>query len=123
MYSQTVRKSVNRADSNYTDDVIALLEKVPNVNQIVATAFLDVPGHNCVQTSWSNFALYSISFGPLLNTIQAVRCPSVGIINGLQVIFPTLPCGGLEVLVGVEEGSVERLEGNRLWGKYAERRA
>lgn len=49
-----VRKSVAKADKNYSDDVIALVDKLEDVDRIIPKAFTDVPGFNCVQTSVSN---------------------------------------------------------------------
>lgn len=121
-----VRKAVNTAGPGYTNDIIALLEKVPDVNQITATAFLDVPGHYCVQTSWAGFKMYDLQWGPMFGgRVQAVRCPNVGVINGCQCVLPALPeemGGGLEVAIGVEEKSLYRLDHNELWNKYAKRR-
>lgn len=51
--------------------------------------------------------------------IQAMRCPDVGVINGLQIPFPPLPDGGLEILVGVEETCLDKLLCEPLWNKYA----
>ncbi|KAH6657798.1 transferase family-domain-containing protein [Truncatella angustata] len=117
-----VREAVGRAKEGFTDDVITLIDKhVEDVDRLVPTAFLDVPGFNCVQTSWINFALYDIEWGQL-GKIQAVRSPSVGVINGLQVIFPVLPDGGLEVLVGVEDSCIDRLLHEPLWNKFAKAR-
>ena len=76
-----------------------------DVDRLVPTAFLDIPGFNCVQTSWVGFELYRLDWGPLLGgKIEAVRAPHVGVINGLQVILPPLPDGGIEDLVGVGKG-------------------
>ncbi|RDW66612.1 hypothetical protein BP5796_09361 [Coleophoma crateriformis] len=99
-----ILSSMSLADE-WTDDITTLIDKhVVDVDRVVPTAFLDVPGFNCVQSSGANFALYDLDWGHALgNKIQAVRSPSNGVINGLQVILPTLPDGGLEVLVGVEE--------------------
>ncbi|KAH8892183.1 trichothecene 3-o-acetyltransferase [Thozetella sp. PMI_491] len=119
-----VRQAVLRADKEWTDDIIALIEKhVEDVDRLVPTAFLDVPGFHCVQTSWVNFTLYDIDWGHALgNNIQAVRSPSCGVLNGLQVIFPILPDGGLEVLVGVEDSYLDRLLCEPLWNKFAKAR-
>ncbi|KAL4756686.1 transferase family-domain-containing protein [Aspergillus foveolatus] len=105
-----IRKSLLRADENFTDDVVALVDKLEDVDRLVPTAFLDVPGFNCVQTSWTGFELYGLDWGSLLgHTIQAVRSPHVGVINGGQVVLPVLPDGGMEVIVGVEESCLDRL--------------
>ncbi|CZR55890.1 uncharacterized protein PAC_05778 [Phialocephala subalpina] len=121
----SIRRTINKmeAGKNWTDDVVALFERVPDVNQLVATAFLDVPGNHCVKTSWIGFEMYKLRWGPMFGDIMgAVRCPNVGVINGLQVVFPALPedsGGGLEVLIGVETDALPRLGGNELWNKYA----
>lgn len=118
-----IRKALLRADGQFTDDVVALVDRLEDVDRLVPTAFLDVPGNHCVQTSWANFELYGLDWGDALGgKIQAVRAPSVGVINGLQVMLPVLPDGGMEVLVGVEESCLEKLLSEPLWMKYAEPR-
>lgn len=64
--------------------------------------------------------MYDLNWGELLgNKIQAMRCPDVGVIHGLQIPFPPLPNGGLEVLVGVEERHLDGLLHDPVWTKYA----
>jgi hypothetical protein len=114
-----IRKAILKADEQFTDDVIALIEKVEDVDRLLPTAFLDVPGFNCVLTSWVNFELYGLDWGSLLgNRIEAVRVPHLGCINGLQVVLPVLPDGGMEILVGVEESCLDRLLSDPLFTKY-----
>jgi hypothetical protein len=87
---------------------------------LAPTAFLDVPGFNCVQTSWLNFKLYGLEWGSLLgDRIEAVRMPHVGVINGLQVVLPVLPNGGMEIMVGVEGDCLDRLLADPLFAKFA----
>lgn len=115
-----VRKAVLRADDNFGDDVVTLVDSLDDVNRLVPTAFLDVPGLNCVQSSWTGFDLHSLEWGPVLgNKIDTVRSPSVGLLHGAQIILPVLPDGGMEVLMGVEESCLERLLNDPLLGKYA----
>lgn len=115
-----IRKQILRADGQFTDDVAALVEKLEDVDRLVPRAFLDVPGFNCVQTSWVNFELYSLDWGSLLGgKIDAVRTPHVGVINGLQVVLPVLPDGGMEILVGIKEDCLDRLLREPLWTKFA----
>ncbi|KAJ5840986.1 uncharacterized protein N7525_006174 [Penicillium rubens] len=114
-----IRKAILRADGRFTDDVVALVEQLEDVDRLVPTAFLDLPGFNCVLTSWVNFELYGLEWGPLLgNKIEAVRVPHVGCINGCQVVLPVLPNGGIEILVGVEESCLDRLLDDPLFTKY-----
>ncbi|PSS06902.1 hypothetical protein M430DRAFT_54198 [Amorphotheca resinae ATCC 22711] len=118
-----IRRNVAKANQNYTDDIVTLLDSIPDHNRLVPTAFLDVPGHNCVLTSWVNFDLYTIDWGHMFGgAVEAVRAPNVGIINGCQVVLPAVPesrGGGFELLVGVEESAIHRLEMDALWTKYA----
>ncbi|KAK2017653.1 hypothetical protein LZ32DRAFT_576587 [Colletotrichum eremochloae] len=118
-----IRQALARADNQFVDDVATLVDKVEDVDRVVPTAFLDVPGNNCIQTSWVNFSLYDVQWGPALGgKIQAVRAPHVGVINGLQVVMPILPDGGMEILVGVEKDCLDRLLHEPLWMKFAEAR-
>lgn len=69
---------------------------------------------------WTKLPIYDFSWGELLgNKIQAMRCPDVGVINGLQIPFPPLPDGGLEVLIGVEQNQLSRLLHDPVFTKYA----
>lgn len=115
-----IRRAISRADKDWTDDIVTLVDGLEDVDRLVVKAFTDVPGFNCVQTSWINFKLYDLDWGQALgNRIRAVRSPSVGVINGLQVILPALPDGGIEVLVGVEQSCLEKLLVEPLWNKFA----
>ena len=51
--------------------------------------------------------------------IDAVRAPHVGVINGLQVVLPVLPDGGMEILVGVKEDCLDKLLHEPRWTKFA----
>ncbi|KAL4960511.1 transferase family-domain-containing protein [Aspergillus stella-maris] len=113
-----IRKAILRADQEFTDDVVTLVEGLEDVDRLCPTAFLDVPGFNCVQTSWTGFELYGLDWGSQLSRIESVRMPHVGVINGAQVVLPMLPDGGFEIMVGVEESCVERLLKDPLFTKY-----
>ncbi|KAF7175196.1 hypothetical protein CNMCM7691_006600 [Aspergillus felis] len=115
-----IRKAMLNANEEWTDDTIALEEQLEDVDRLVATAFLDVPGFNCLQSSWVNFDLYGLEWGPVLgDRIKAVRTPHVGVVNGLQVVLPRLPDGGMEVLVGVEGNCLDKLLKDPLFTKFA----
>ncbi|CAJ2503151.1 Uu.00g105450.m01.CDS01 [Anthostomella pinea] len=115
-----IRKSVTGLSDQYVDDLSALFESVEDVDRVVATAFLDVPGYNCVQTSWINLPVYELNWGKTLgNKVQACRSPDVGVINGGSLVVPALPEGGIEILVGVETKCLPRLLKDPLLAKYA----
>ncbi|KAJ5563931.1 Transferase [Penicillium frequentans] len=114
-----IRKTLNRVDDHFTDDLVTLVDSINDIDRLVATAFLDVPGKNCCQSSWLGFELYGIEWGPILgNKIEAVRLPHVGVINGAQLVLPQLPNGGMEVLVGVESNCLDKLLNDPLFNKY-----
>ena len=117
----TIRKSVLRLNDQYVDDLSTLFESVEDVNRVVATAFLDVPGFNCVQTSWINMAMYGLDWGKALGgKIQAVRSPDVGVINGGSLVLPKLPQGGIELIIGVESKCLPRLLADPFLAKFTE---
>ncbi|KAI1255137.1 hypothetical protein MGN70_003201 [Eutypa lata] len=119
--SIVIRKAVQRLNDQYVDDLSTLFEGVEDANRVVATAFLDVPGYNCVQTSWINMAMYSLDWGKGLgSTIQAVRSPDVGVINGGSLVLPKLPEGGIELIIGVESKCLPRLLADPFLAKFTE---
>ncbi|KAK2799590.1 hypothetical protein FQN50_008428 [Emmonsiellopsis sp. PD_5] len=114
-----IRKSILVAGNQFTDDVVTLVAQLEDVDRLVPTALLDVPGFNCVQSSWINFDLYALDWGALLGgKIEAVRVPSVGCINGAQIVLPMLPDGGMEVLIGVEGGCLGRVLSDPLFTRF-----
>ncbi|ETS79167.1 hypothetical protein PFICI_09020 [Pestalotiopsis fici W106-1] len=115
--------AANDYPGGLTNDISALVDSLPHVGLIVPGAFLDSPGLGCSQTSWAKLQLYGLEWGPLLgHRIASIRSPSCGILNGMQIMMPTLPGGGREVLCGIEERCLERLINEPLWRKYAETR-
>ncbi|KAL7619870.1 hypothetical protein AAE478_010416 [Parahypoxylon ruwenzoriense] len=116
-----IRKAMLRLTDQYVDNLSTLFESVEDVNRVVATAFLDVPGFNCVQTSWINLELYGLDWGKTLgHKILAVRSPDIGIINGGSAVLPVMPDGGIEMLIGVESKCLPRLLSDPLLAKYTE---
>ncbi|KAI4593697.1 hypothetical protein KJ359_008976 [Pestalotiopsis sp. 9143b] len=121
-----LRRAIAAADGyegGLTNDMIALVDRLPHVGLLVPGAFLDSPGLCCSQTSWARLQLYGLEWGPLLGGgIKSIRSPACGILNGMQIMMPALPGGGREVLCGIEERCLERLLNEPLWRKYAEPR-
>ncbi|KAF4452076.1 hypothetical protein F53441_5007 [Fusarium austroafricanum] len=119
-----IRKEVSlRLSNQFTDDVVTLVDQLEDVTRLVPTAFLDVLGKSSVQTSWSEFDLASVEWGPLLGgKIEAIRCPNTGILPGCHVVLPTLPNGGVEVVFGTEGALLQEVLEDPLWMKFAEPR-
>ncbi|RAL00831.1 uncharacterized protein BO80DRAFT_425232 [Aspergillus ibericus CBS 121593] len=115
-----IRQELQRLDGQFTDDVITLIEGLDDIRKIFPASLVDLPGFNCMLSSWIGFKLYDIDWGTLLGGhIESVRTPHVGIINGLQIVLPSPPEGGMEVVIGVADGCLERLLNDPLWTKYA----
>ncbi|KAL4728180.1 hypothetical protein ACLX1H_004918 [Fusarium chlamydosporum] len=112
-----------RLTNQFTDDVVTLIDQLEDVTRIVPTAFLDVLGKTSVQTSWAEFDLTTVEWGPLLgDKIEAVRCPNTGILPGCHVVLPTLSDGGIEVVFGTEGRLLQKVLEEPLWMKFAEPR-
>ncbi|KAK2759853.1 hypothetical protein FQN54_002587 [Arachnomyces sp. PD_36] len=65
-------------------------------------------------TTWSDLQVYEDFWGELLGKPEFFRMPGEGA-DGSVIVFPRLPAtvgGGLEVMVGLELGAMERLLGN-----------
>ncbi|KAI1812891.1 transferase family-domain-containing protein [Poronia punctata] len=115
-----IRKAVLQLTNQYVDDMGALIAKAEDMRRIVATAFVDVPGRNCVQTSWYNLGIYGLDWGKTLGgAIQMLRSPEIGVINGGSLVLPALPGGGIEILIGVESKALPKLLKDPLLAKYA----
>ncbi|KAF4335776.1 enoyl hydratase isomerase family [Fusarium beomiforme] len=119
-----IRKEILlRLNNQFTDDVVTLIDQLEDVTRLVPTAFLDVLGKTSVQTSWAEFDLASVEWGPLLgDRIEAIRCPNTGILPGCHVVLPTLPDGGVEVVFGTEGALLEKVLEDPLWMKFAQPR-
>lgn len=119
-----IRKEVLlRLNSQFTDDVVTLIDELEDVTRLVPTAFLDVLGKNSVQTSWAEFDLATVEWGQLLgNRVEAIRCPNTGILPGCHVVLPTLPDGGIEVVFGTEGELLKKVLEDPLWMEFAEPR-
>ncbi|KAI0015930.1 hypothetical protein F4780DRAFT_33810 [Xylariomycetidae sp. FL0641] len=116
-----IRRAVAGLTDQYVDDLGALFEGVEDVRRVIATAFTDMPGLNCVQTSWYKMTVYGLDWGEKLGgRIQAVRSPDVGVVNGGCLVLPALPDGGIELIIGVEEKCLPRLLEDPLLAKYAQ---
>ncbi|KAI1080803.1 hypothetical protein F5B20DRAFT_94971 [Whalleya microplaca] len=115
-----IRKTMLRLNNQYVDDMNTLIENQEDLNRVLATAFLDIPGHNLVATSWISLELYDLDWGnAFASRIQAVRCSDLGVINGGCAVLPVLPDGGIEMLIGVESNNLDRLQKDPLLNKYA----
>lgn len=120
---KAIRNMNEEFQGSFTNDIIKLINGLDDVRFLSPTAFLDCPGLSCSQTSWAKFELHGLQWGPALgDSIKAIRSPSNGILNGMQIMMPELPDGGREMLCGVNEEDLPRLIADPIWRKYAQPR-
>ncbi|KAJ5747737.1 uncharacterized protein N7511_009433 [Penicillium nucicola] len=115
-----IRKAVSKADNQYTDDVMTLIDNLDDTRCLALTAGLDSAGVNCTQSSWASYPLYSLDWGSKLgHNMTSVRMPGNGPLDGIQIILPMLPDGGMEVLVGVDTTLLDNLLNEPLLKRFA----
>ncbi|CAF9931337.1 MAG: hypothetical protein ALECFALPRED_004981 [Alectoria fallacina] len=119
-----IRKGTDQVDASYLDSLISMIDSVPNPSLLLPLVFTDVLKTCSILTSWAGFSMYDFDWGEALGgKCERVRTVSSGMFNGMQVILPQLPegmgCGGLEVVIGLEDDAMERLKGDKEWMKYA----
>jgi hypothetical protein len=68
-------------------------------------------GPDVVASSWTRFGVYDRGWGGGLGRPEAMRVPGEGA-DGIVMVLPQLKDGGLEVLVGLEDGAMGRLLGD-----------
>jgi hypothetical protein len=68
-------------------------------------------GPDVVASSWTRFGVYDRAWGGGLGMPEALRVPGEGA-DGIVMVLPQLRDGGLEVLVGLEDGAMGRLLGD-----------
>ncbi|KAG0647680.1 Acyltransferase easC [Hyphodiscus hymeniophilus] len=116
--STMIRKSLNTITADRIDSTIGLLNSRddPYDFKFKYNGFL---GPDIVSTSFAHLEIYKHDWGPCLGKIDAFRIPGEGT-DGTVGVFPRLRDGGLEVLIGLEDGAMERLLRDAEFGKYAQ---
>ncbi|KAJ5731189.1 uncharacterized protein N7483_005697 [Penicillium malachiteum] len=105
-----IRKTVLTADDRFIDNLMTLVENLDDIGQLILSPFVDCPGLHVCQTTWAHSQFASLDWGSKLgHRLDALRVPVNGLVNGMQLVLPMLPDGGMEVLIGVEEHNLDRL--------------
>ncbi|CAG8121308.1 unnamed protein product [Penicillium salamii] len=105
-----VRKQISKADNQYTDDVMTLIDNLDDTRRLIPTTAIDIAGVHCTQTTWAPYPLYSLNWGSKLgHNMTSVRMPRDGLPPGIQIILPMLPDGGMEVLIGSDTSMLDKL--------------
>lgn len=116
--ASSIRTAVTEIDNDRIQDIISLITSLPNVTDL-KQGFNSFLGPDLAISSWRDMGLIGLDWGTGIGKIEAVRIPKVGF-DGLCVVLPALTDGGLEVLVGLEDGAMERLKADETFMAVAE---
>lgn len=116
--ASAIRTAITEVDNDRIQDVIALITSLPNVTDL-KPGFNYFLGSDLAITSWRDMGLIGLDWGTGIGKVEAVRLPKVDF-DGLCIVLPELADGGLEVLVGLEDGAMERLKGDEAFMAVAE---
>ncbi|KAH6900631.1 transferase family-domain-containing protein [Thelonectria olida] len=115
------RRAVAKTEGVYLDELTTIIQRLEDVNRLAPTCFLDMPGNHMIQSSWREFPFYDLQWGPAFgNTMQALRPPACGVTHTMQIVLPDPKKGGVEVWVGVESSSMDRLLSDHVWRRYVD---
>lgn len=107
----SIRKSVQMFDTpNRVPFAIGLINSRPDPTDY-KSVHNGISASDVLVSSWSNLHVYEGFWGEPLGRPELFRIPGEGA-DGIMFIFPRLPLkegGGLEVMVGLECGAMERL--------------
>lgn len=118
--ASTIRTAITEMNNDRVQDVITLINALPNVTdlKVAHNSFL---GPDLAITSWRDMGLIGLDWGTGMGKVEAVRHPKDGF-DGLCIVLPALADGGLEVLVGLENGAMKRLKEDESFMAVAEMR-
>lgn len=115
------RRAVAKTEGTYLDELTTIIERLQDVNRLAPTCFLDMPGNHMIQSSWREFPFYDLQWGPAFGgSMKALRPPACGVTHTMQVVLPDPKKGGVEVWVGVESTSMDRLLNDKVWRRYVD---
>ncbi|KAJ0415835.1 transferase family-domain-containing protein [Aspergillus carlsbadensis] len=107
-----------KTNGSLQTDATRLAASIPDVRRL-AIAFYDSFGDNLVTTSWAGLPFYGVDFGAGLGKPEFVRPPR-GQFGGVCTFLPRRATGGVEVLLNLREGEMERVLGDAEFLRYAE---
>lgn len=117
--AKAIRAAIIKLDSAYMKGVINAISLLPTVAGLTFTCY-DHPGRTIFISSWADTGLYDLDW-ELIGRAEAVRFPRFPIGGGVGtcVISPRLSDKGLEVLLGLEVETMQRLKASEDFKKFA----
>ncbi len=116
-----IRHSITAINEEHIRSAIALIDATPDVRDIEQNTDNHC-GPDVLITSWAAQPLMRMNWGPVVGgTPQYVRVLKSAF-DGLCIVLPRLVDGGLEVVVGLEQAQMARLQVDKDFGRFAKLR-
>lgn len=119
-----IRTTITNFNNKKMRAIIALVDSIPNPTTELKLKRIDKLGRDLAVSSWADMGLYELDWGMGIGKAECVRVPALEqemrFAGWIRVLPRLRGDGGLEVMVGLEEGVVERLRGDEGWSCWAE---
>ncbi|VTT61425.1 unnamed protein product [Fusarium fujikuroi] len=120
-----IRRAVNEANYSFdgclTDEIMAVASQLRDFSMVAPTILLGLDKSSVFVTSWADMDVYSLDWGAALGgTTKALRVVGDGILHGAHAITESLPHGGKEIFLAVEDTCLRKLMTNAIFMKYAD---
>jgi Transferase family len=113
----SIRDCVTQVDNDHILSAITYIESAADVRSVVPSINARF-GTDWVMTSWAEWGLMDVDWGNAVGgRPTSVRIPKHPL-DGYCIVYPRLLDGGLEVLVWLEQGDMERLKDDPVLGEF-----
>lgn len=113
-----IRHSITVIDEEYIRSAIALIDATPDVRDIEQNADYHC-SRDLLITSWAAQPLLRTDWGPMLGGAPRYIRILKSEFDGICIVLPRLEDGGLEVVVGLEQAQMARLQVDEDFGRFA----
>jgi hypothetical protein len=114
----SIRKAIVAVNNQHIRSAVSLIDSLPNIKAL-QYGFNSFLGPDIAVTSWEGMGVYGQNWGLGLGTPGWARTVTSGSgFDGLGIVMPRRPGGGLEVMLGLRSEDMERLERDAIWREY-----
>ena len=125
-----IRKRLLQLDDNYVQRLIGALRTVDDITKVRPACRVSEEWRFVV-TSWTTQTYYSMDWGSEIGSkCERIRMPKMSwpAFDGLMIVLPELKVengigeeeAGLEVMIGLKKGAMQRLKGMEEWTEWAQ---
>lgn len=106
-----------KSDATLAQDAYTLASLLPDVRKLIP-AFADIWGRNLVSSTWVDFPLFDVDFGPALGKPELIRIPRYQWFR-IHIIGPRKPNGDVELFICLNGDEMDRLRQDVEFQQYA----